>query len=364
VSVCNSPNPINQEEVSKMISSTPFESFMKTFYPFVPFFDKEKELVSYFERSQPCFLDEEKTNESATLLYYYVLAKIGTSCSPQTVIILTKNESRPMTLRAFKGFIDDSRFGRITKESSSINFVDSCISTLQSKIFVKSSIQSLIGMKADLVIVGKEFEDQFYDLIPHIHASEVIFKFPKPEEKIEENVNFFDITREESFSSGLYENVSELISKIGRTNLSELIFFVLEEGRSKNDCFFEHDFHTFLQKLELVNFLDDLYISKRTSRLFSKFKIYQIVECFKELFPSWDKFLTSQNLKQYQDQAYVGSFVLEQYLLTMKRYLEENSIIHPVGKTNHSHTQCQVAFNKVFFSNLDKIFRELEKNNE
>lgn len=352
-----------------MISSTPFESFMKTFYPFVPFFDKEKELVSYFERSQPCFLDEEKTNESATLLYYYVLAKIGTSCSPQTVIILTKNESRPMTLRAFKGFIDDSRFGRITKESSSINFVDSCISTLQSKIFVKSSIQSLIGMKADLVIVGKEFEDQFYDLIPHIHASEVIFNFPKPEEKIvEEDVNFFDIAREESFSSSLFENVSEIISKIGRENLSELIFLVMEEERSKNiyfdESYFEHELHTFFQKLELMNFLDDLYIRKRTSRLFSQFKIYQIVGCFNELFPSWNKYLTSQNLKKYQDQAYVGSFVLEQYLLTMKRYLEENSIIHPVGKTNHSHTQCQVAFNKVFFSNLDKIFRELEKNNE
>ncbi len=342
-----------------MISSTPFESFMKTYFPFVPLFDKEKELVSYFERSQPCFLDEEKVHESVTLLYHYVLCKIGTSCSPQTVIILTKNENRPMTLQAFKTIIDDSKFGQITKESTSVDFIKSCVSTLQSKIFVKSSIQSLRGMKADLVIVGKEFEDQFYDLIPHINASEVIFKFLKPEEKIEDNVNFFEISREKSFSSGLFEDVSKIISKIGRTNLSEIIFFILEERGCRKDRFFEHDLQFFFQRLEMIESLDDLYIRKRTTLLFENYFIYDIARCFKELFPSWNAFLDSQNI-HLRNRSF-DSFVLESYLHSMKLYVERNSTTPFVNFSNEIHTQCQVAFNKVFFANLDIIIKKLEK---
>jgi hypothetical protein len=303
------------------------------------------------------FLDIEENPKVGELLYYYVLCKIATSCDPQTVIILKKNEKRPIMLQTFKLLIEESKFGQITKESTFIHYTAKFIEIFNSKIFVKSSVQSLIGMKADLVIVGEEFEDQFYDLVPYINSREVIFKFLKPEEKIEEeNVNFFDIAREESFSSSLFNDVSEIISKIGRENLSELIFFIEEEKRLKERYFdenlFEQDKHKLFQRLEIMNNLNDLYLRKRTIRLFNQFKIYEICECFNELFPSWRNYQNVLNCRSNE------KFLLEKHLSDMKQFIEENSII---CSGNKFHTECQVVFNKVFFSNLDSIIEVLEK---
>lgn len=346
-----------------MNNKTTFKEFMDVIFPEIQLTPKEEALIFHLEKEKGHFFFNTKGYNKIELnqiLSFYILYKVGIESTPQNVVILSKNVNKPDILKYFKDIIDSSRFSNLTKSATSINFTSAYIETLNSKIFIKSSINSLIGIKADLMVVGEGFEDSFYELIPFVKSRKVIFKFLKPKEKeVEKYENFFNIAKEKSFSSSIFENVEEIISKIGRRNLSEVIFFVLEEHRNKSDSFFEHDLQLFLQNLEIMHHLDDLRIRKNLKLLFEKFDIDDIVEEFEILFPSWENFCNYQNERQRND---VEGFSLKMYLLKLKLFVEDNLVISSSSlKTNKIHTECFLAFNKVFFSNLDKIIEELEK---